>query len=64
MGPLSHHGTAYGLIREREYLEEGAVESQQILVDESVSGLNVVVGGDVQKGAKLVVAVVGEPMPV
>jgi hypothetical protein len=52
------------LARQGKDLEEGAVEGQEIQIDQDVSGFDVLVGTDTQKRAELVVAVVGEPVSI
>jgi hypothetical protein len=52
------------LARQGKDLEEGAVEGQEIQTDQGISGFDVIVEGDVQQRAELIVAVVGKPVSV
>jgi hypothetical protein len=51
-------------LRKGEYLEDAAVESDKILLDQLISGLEVIIEAHLQKGAKLVVAVEGKAMTI
>jgi hypothetical protein len=51
-------------LRQGEHLKEGAVEGEQILIDEGIAGSDIVVDAEADQGAELIVAVVREPMAI
>jgi len=53
-----------GLIRQREHLEQMPVKSDELFLDQRVSGEQILIGIDAQKGTDLVKAVVGESLAI
>ena len=52
------------MIWKGEYLEDATVKGDQVLLDQSISGFQVVIEAHLQKRAEFVVAVEGKPMAV
>jgi len=69
LSPLRLYGCTgvwlfYGLLRQSKNLEDSPVKGDEVLFNQTVSGFNILLQGELQQAADAVIAVEGQPMAI